>query len=69
MKGSFKLHDLQAKKKAEEDEWAVPQQPCTVCGKMLAGAYGRWLQADGTEVWTCSKSHEDVYKESRHANP
>jgi len=64
MKGSFKLHEAQAKKK-EEDGIAIDRKPCTVCGKVLAGPYGRWLQANDTEVWTCSKTHEVAYLERK----
>lgn len=65
MKNSFKLHELQEKKKSEEDKSAIPKKPCTICSKMLSGAYGRWLQADESEVWTCSRVCENSYIERK----
>lgn len=65
MKGSFKLHEAQEKKKAEEPE--LERQPCVICNKMLAGAYGRFNSDDG-ELWSCSKTCDQQYKEQRDAN-
>lgn len=64
MKGGVKLHELQAQK-AKEKEFAIATKPCTVCQKVLAGAYGRWLLADENEVWTCSKTCDSTYIERK----
>jgi hypothetical protein len=60
MKNSFKLYELKQKKEQEEEN-SIERRPCVVCAKILAGPYGRWLEADDSEVWTCSKSHEAEY--------
>ena len=67
MKGGFKLHEMQEKKRAQEDEFAIERKPCVICDKVLAGPYGRWLLADDTEVWSCSKTHEEAYADTRRA--
>lgn len=65
MKGSFKLHEVQEKQKAEEP--TVDPKPCIICAKILVGAYGRW-NTDYGEVWTCCRAHEDQYRGERDAN-
>jgi len=64
MKHSFKLHEAQEQKKKEEP-WAVAKQPCAICHKLLAGAYGQWSLADESTVWTCSRKCDEAYKEEQ----
>ena len=68
MKGGMKLHQLQQKRKDEEDEWALTCQGCAICNKVLAGAYGQWSQPDETTLWTCSKTCDELYREKRDDN-
>lgn len=60
MKGSFKLHEHQAKKKEEDFADWIPKQPCCVCNKTLGGPYGRHMEGD-KEVWVCSATCERIY--------
>lgn len=67
MKGSFKLHEHQQKKKEEDlSDWVI-KQPCCICNKKLGGAYGQWSQSDDSTLWTCSKTCDETYKEKRNA--
>lgn len=58
MKGGQNLRDLQAKAK-ESEPWVKPQ-PCVMCGKVIAGAYGH----HGDNGWTCSALCERNYDAS-----
>jgi hypothetical protein len=58
MKNSFKLAEVQQQKK-DSAPWVTPQ-PCMVCQKVVAGAYGNWQQG-----WTCSLKCEATYEKER----
>jgi len=57
MKGGMKLHQLQQKRKDEEDEWKLTCQACAICNKTLSGPYGRFMEGD-RELWVCSAKCE-----------
>ena len=42
MKNSFKLHDVQQKKKEEQEERWIHQPICCICKRECEGYYGRW---------------------------
>lgn len=63
MKSSFKLHEVQERKK-QEDEKAIDTKPCIVCGKIIPAPYGRSMISN-KEVWTCRLSHEQTFQEKR----
>lgn len=59
MKNSFKLHEVQEKRKSKEDELAgwVVAKDCFVCNKTLPAPYARHMQGD-KEVWVCNSKCE-----------
>lgn len=70
MKNGLKLHEWQKSQtssksnttaKDDTSGWVVPQ-PCHICKKVIAGAYGHTTLAEGV-VWSCSSKCE---KEMQH---
>ncbi len=54
MKNSFKLHEVQQKKKDKELEQWIHQPICCVCKRECEGYYGRWGNS-GTCDSACEK--------------